>query len=286
MKIRSNRNITASKLDDLRKQRDEYDAETKRLGDIREEKSKQYRKAIFDAAARLEREISTKIGTTPLQLSIRVSDEWDEGWSVSVEANQANKFSDKVALAWNWSVKFNRNGEIVKDSSSWSGLQAVTADQLADLEESVRVLKILNSIDWYMFLREAKQSKPKYSDFNDEAGAKEYFDRSKNRPNFDEQIQSEQIEALIGSNSALKLKNDQYYKGDCYIIPTNVSDKFVTGHIVPAYVVDGSYNYDGSYHYAPKTKVEIESQYPVRRTSKGNLIVNGDGEYVTVELTE
>lgn len=57
------------------------------------------------------------------------------------------------SLAWDYSVGLDRNGNIKKESGSWSGLNAVTKEQLDDLEKSIEILKKLNDIDWEPILK-------------------------------------------------------------------------------------------------------------------------------------
>ena len=66
------------------------------------------------------------------------------------------------SLAWNYSVGLDRDGNIKKESGSWSGLNAVTQEQLDDLEKSIEILKKLNIIDWESIL---KTDVPSVSDY-------------------------------------------------------------------------------------------------------------------------
>ena len=147
--------ITATRYDDIIRQRDEYDARIKEIDDRRESRFEQRSQDVHAAKKELEQKLSEKIGPTSLNLVIRVNEDytWGRGserrfWEVRITANDSNKFDENVALAWNMDIKLNQNGDIVKDSSSWSGLKAVTPAQIADLEESVRIIKLLNSLDW------------------------------------------------------------------------------------------------------------------------------------------
>lgn len=281
MKITANRTVTAATLDDIRKQRDEYDAETSRLENANEEQHEKYRLAIRDKSKEIEKAISEKIGPTSLELHIRVEDDWQDAWEVRIQANENSKFEEGRALAWHWDVKFDKDGTVVKDSGSWSGLRAITSDQLADLEESIRVLKVLNNIDWYMFLKERFGAKPKYDEFIDKANQTALFDRRKNRPQFNEQLQSAQIQQLIGTDTAFRLKGDSVWKGICWIIPTAESDKFITGYIFPDY-------YMGRYFKGTWSLDDVKNNADMRRTSKNNLVKDStkDGEYITVDLTK
>ena len=52
------------------------------------------------------------------------------------------------SLAWSYSVGLDKDDNVKKESGSWSGLNAVTQEQLDDLEKSIEILKKLNIIDW------------------------------------------------------------------------------------------------------------------------------------------
>lgn len=90
-------------------------------------------------------------------LDINISQEYDYnndfksylGIKISYELH---KTADQ-SLAWDYYVSLDRNGNIKKESGSWSGLNAVTKEQLDDLEKSIEILKKLNDIDWEPILK-------------------------------------------------------------------------------------------------------------------------------------
>ena len=90
-------------------------------------------------------------------LDINISQEYDYnndfksylGIKISYELH---KTADQ-SLAWNYYVSLDRNGNVKKESGSWSGLNAVTKEQLDDLEKSIEILKKLNDIDWEPILK-------------------------------------------------------------------------------------------------------------------------------------
>lgn len=266
--------ITASRKDDLLRQRDEYDATTNEMRDRAKKQEEDWREVIYDQQGELEKRISEMIGSTPLNLEIRV-DPWGyhgaKYWGVDVKAHESDKFDDRTALSWNWEVKMDNNGNIVKDSGSWSGLKAITADQIADLEESVRILKTLNNMDWNTILTSPKAE---WEDYIDHNLGLEIRDRKTNRPDFESQIQAEELQELIGGNVALQLKQDSYWRGEVWILPTGLTDKFIKGYIFPMYTaVHNNMNAD-------EVRVSIGEQ---RRSSRSNLVVK-NGEYVTLDL--
>lgn len=90
-------------------------------------------------------------------LNINISQEYDYnndlksylGVKISYDLH---KTADQ-SLAWNYYVSLDRNGNIKKESGSWSGLNAVTKEQLDDLEKSIEILKKLNDINWEPILK-------------------------------------------------------------------------------------------------------------------------------------
>lgn len=267
--------ITANRRDDIIRQRDEYDAETNRLNDKSEAASKEYRRVQYELKSALERKVSDMIGPTSISLRIN-ADPWGHfganSWSVEVKANEGSNFNDKVALVWNWEVKLDKDGNIVKDSGSWSGLKVVTPEQIADLEESVRVMKILNGIDWKEILNSPMA---KWEDYVDEEVENNLRDRKKNRPDFESDLQAAELENLIGGNTAINLKQDQYWRGDVWILPTGLTDKFVKGYIFPMYTAQ-NHNMN-----ADEIRNAIGEE---RRSSRSNIVVR-DGNIVTMELS-
>lgn len=84
-------------------------------------------------------------------IDINVSSDynWSSGMPyLSVKISYDLNKTKNQSLAWNYSVRLYRDGNIKKESGSWSGLNAVTQEQLDDLEKSVEILKKLNIIDW------------------------------------------------------------------------------------------------------------------------------------------
>lgn len=266
--------ITANRLDDLRKAREEYDAETKRLKDQSEANTERWHSDTYDKQEELEKTISDMIGSTTLNLEIRV-DPWgrsfsdnDNTWGINVRANENNKFSDNVALSWSWDAYLDKDGNIKKDSGSWSGLKAITPEQIADLEESVRIIKLLNNMDWQTILRSPK---PRYEDYVDKDLNQKLRDRRNNRPDFDKDIQAEELASYVGTNTAVQLSSDEYYNGKVGILITGMTDKFLKGYIFPWRLTEDDKSAEDVKSYVYNDE---------RRTSK-NKIVYSNGELVT-----
>lgn len=263
--------ITAASREEILRRREEYDAETQKYEDQYNSEHQKYKDTIYAQQKAIESRVSEAIGSTFLDLTIQ-ADPWssigEKGWAIRVEAWRNSHFDDKVALSWNWEVKLNKEGEIVKDSGSWSGLKAITPEQIADLEESVRVLKILNGMDWEGILHSPMA---KWDDFISEDNLKARRERSKNRPDFEGELRAASLEEYIGKDTALELTGDEYYRGNVYILPTGMTDKFIKGYIFPQYYL-GKYTAD-----------EIRDAVSERRASKSKIRFNDDGP-VAVEV--
>ena len=259
--------IIASKRDDLLKQREEYDAKRAAIAQREDEADKAFRQADYAAAKAVEKAVSDMIGNTTLQLDVRADTSWrsfatDEpsSWRITVSANDRDHFDKARALSWHWEVDVDKQGNLVKDSGSWSGLRAVTEEQLADLEESVRILKLLNNADWSGILH---MPMVKWSDYFDKGMLDEKHKLDRERPDFESELIAAQLEDILNGNTAVGLKQDSYFRGsDIWILPTKISDKFITGYIFPGFYFDR----DGG-----ATVDKIKQWSDERRTSKSNI---------------
>lgn len=265
--------ITANKLDDLRKAREEYDADLKKMKDEADANVSRWRQADYKTAKELEAKISSMIGSTSLDLQIYVrtalSFRNHDGWEISIKANDNKKFSEDIALAWNWEVTITDDGEVKKDSGSWSGLKATTPAQIADLEESVRILKLLNNMDWKFVL---DTPPAKFEDYTDAELDANFREKRNNRPKFEDDILNAFLEDAIDKDIVIQLRQDSYYNGKCGILVTGLTDKFIKGYIFPWSLV-GTRSAEDLRKYA----------YEPRRTSKDNVI-SQNGEPISQEV--
>ena len=234
--------ITCSRRDDLMRARYDYDTLTEQYQKKVDEGEKQTRRARDEVAAYIEDEVRSQIGSTLLNLVIDVRADWDYAmghefttWRVNIEVPHGNN----AALGWNWAAKLDGEGNVIKESGSWSGLQAVTPEQIDELEESVRVLKFLNNMDWRSILDKAI---PSYDDYLDKEAQAQLYDRKKNRPDFDKQILEADIEDAIAAGEWIKMNGrpeTDYYRGqsrgDFWCKIDSMTDKFAKCHIAREY---------------------------------------------------
>ena len=100
---------------------------------------------------------------TNLNLEVNVDSGWDSSLKVSIGSNQHNVHNEHKALSWDWTAYVDRKtGELKKESGSWSGLNAVTTEQIESLKQSAACLEVINSLDWESMLN---VDLPKYEDY-------------------------------------------------------------------------------------------------------------------------
>lgn len=97
-----------------------------------------------------------------LVFNVRVQRGYLGSVEVRVECNEREKFNDDVALAWSYTATLDREGNVQLESSSWSGLKATTPAQLRSLQQTVKAIEYLQSLDWERLLN---VTLPSYSDY-------------------------------------------------------------------------------------------------------------------------
>lgn len=233
--------ITAGRRDDIIRQRDEYDARLSELENQYNEDTEAWRNASRMQEDALEAQVLNSIGRTNLDLSVRVSTDYTKvdgeyGYVYRFEVANGERNYDRP-FRWSWSIRLDDNGEVLKESSSWSGLKATTTEDLDEIEESVRVLRILNTMDWDELLH---TSMPNVEDYESRPGLySEYNDMRRNRPNFDRDIKDAEIEDSIGKDVWLKMsgrpETDYFYgnkRSTFWVKLLSASPKFVNAVIV------------------------------------------------------
>ena len=140
--------ITCNRRDDILKRKQEYESDRAKRQAKYDEEYRAYKEEEYDRRRSLQEAVIRAIGSTTLNLEIAVGPRLDGGYGVHV-SDEDDKFNDDKALSWDWRVSLDTNGYVKKESSSWSGLNAVSAANLRNLKEIVRVLEILNNIGSY-----------------------------------------------------------------------------------------------------------------------------------------
>lgn len=119
---------------------------------------------------------------------------------VSVMYGENRVTDDALPLKWTWRFEFNRfggsrrgeNNSAERETSSWSGLNATTANQLSLLRQSVDALEALQKITDDDIISIVNKSMPSYSDY-----VTQEVDPQPNNEGLDVM----RIEALVGEDA-------------------------------------------------------------------------------------
>lgn len=204
--------ITSAKRsrEEIIRDRDEYDANKKALHDQHDEQMKSYRKALYAVYENVKTQVEDKLANfmDSLNLDVNVTSGWRDNLEVRVGSNQNNVHGKDKALSWDWRASLTKEGEIKKETGSWSGLQAVTEAQLESLRQSVTCLEILNSIDWAAILSTPTPDADEYVTVNT-------YEVDRNRPNYEAELLEAELDEIIGQNKLVEGERNQgkYYRG-------------------------------------------------------------------------
>lgn len=222
--------ITSAKRDDILKRKSEYEADKAERQAKYDKQYNAFRNEDRSRQYKIIEDIRGAIGDTSLNLDIDVRNTFSDNYEVVV-SDEDEKFNPDKALSWNWRVTLDKNGEVKKESSSWSGLKAVTAKNLDNLKEIVRILDILNKIDFKMLLEEV--TPPNYSDYITEHNPK-YEDHD----NFDRELMEADIEDTIGNRQGILGTGSKFYRGKVYHFIQKETPSSYTMWDIPQYYVE------------------------------------------------
>lgn len=194
--------ITANRKEDILRRKAEYEEDVARRIAQVEKEEQEFREAEYAVTDPVKHEIEKLFEKYPtLHAEVRVESApfRQAGLRVQVSVNEREKFSDSTAISWSYDVYLNDNGEVKRETNSWSGMQAVTADQLRQLEETVAVLKELLEVDWASLLN---KEMPRYRDYLKTDDPR--YERD--RPNFNRELAEAEMEDIIGQRKMIEVK--------------------------------------------------------------------------------
>ena len=231
--------IYASRKDDLIRERDEWDQRRRDAEEQWQQSHQKYLYANKTALKPIEDFLDDKLSQYPhLEFDYDVEESsWGGKYPiirVYIKCNQGRFNDDSCPLVWSFEVKLHQNnGEVLKESSSWSGLKATTAEHIETLEETVSCLKMLNDVDWAQLLN---VKMPDWDEYHEDERMTEQ------RPDFENQIIEAEIEEALGKNIAIHgdLKNESArgWKSGWYIFLRETPKKYMA-----KFIADGSVKY-------------------------------------------
>lgn len=255
--------ITANRRDEILKRKSEYEADkAQRQSKYDEQYSKwdNARHDLFDSIkSKIDAEL-TKFDKLEFETVVRDSRYGGEGLEFRLTCNENIKFSETSALSWSYNAYVTRSGEVAKETSSWSGLQATTSEQIDSLRQTLAALEYLNSIDWATMLN---VKTPDYDEYIE--GLDPTYETAPE--DFDKLLQEADVEDIIGTTSGVLCNGgSKYYRGDVYRFIKSQTDKSYVVFDIPEsaierYVNSGEmtseelyHKYEDDYYRVSKTK--------------------------------
>ena len=258
--------ITCTKRDDILKRKSEYEADR---ASRQSKYDSQYKALLAEEGKRedkLRNDVIGAIGDTSLNLEIDVRGRFEDTYEIRV-SDENDKFNEDKALSWDWKVYLDKNGDVKKESSSWSGMNAVTSKNISNLKEIVRVLEILNNIDFKMLLEEI--TPPNYQDYITDRNPK-----YETAPDFDRELMEADVEDCIGTRKGILGTGSKFYRGKVYHFIQRETPSSYNMWDIPAYYVEKNdislsdlfekYNDKGSNYNMRKDKFFETIETPIK----------------------
>ena len=213
--------ITANRKEDILRRKAEYEADVEKRKseyDAQEQKYYEAEEAVFAPVRSELEDMLKKYPRLESEVRVETAPFRRNGLRVCIRVNDRDVHDKKKALSWNYDAYLGDEGEVVRETGSWSGLQAVTDEQLEQLEQSLQALKELKDLDWNGLLN---RSLPNFRDYITVDDPR--YDR--NKPDFDKELREAEIEDIIGQRKMILVKQfpGSWYWKDHYVAITRDS---------------------------------------------------------------
>lgn len=275
--------ITSDRKSDLLRRKAEYDARVDAYNADKKAREIAYRNAEADVLEPIQDAILQKLSKYNF-LNFNVEASHQTAYSDDYRGHRGyvgirircNEYAKDTALSWNINIKLDFDGNILKESSSWSGMNATTSENIAELRQTVDALEEINNMDWAPILNAAL---PDWSDYN-EGGLE--------RPepqNFDQEILEAELEDLIGTNKAILINGwGENYRGSYFAKMIGQTPRQWKLIPIPAYYV--RYAMDKDDEDSERYKEAIQNYKYDTRANKSSIhpITDENGEYTIIDL--
>lgn len=187
--------IYAGRFDDIKNRRAKYEEDKADWQARRDIKYKEYRtkwRELFEPIKDTVLSIFNELPT--LDADVNVGKVYGDAIEVRISVNESQVHDENSALSWNFKVVFDeKTGELVKESGSWSGLNATTDANIASLEETLTAVKRLNQMNWAEILNIAGPDRDDYKVDKDYEELPEDFGEQELAAYIDEAIETGNI---------------------------------------------------------------------------------------------
>lgn len=240
--------IYSDRRSDLVKERDEYLADKSKRQSRYDSQDKAYREARFNIEENIKSNLMEQLSKFRA-LDFRVLVMTYDNIEVMITCNENSKFDNDVALAWSMKFELNQDGDVVKNSNSWSGLKATTPEQIESLSQTLDAIKYLNSVDWDVILH---TETPKYEDYFD----MENPTYEKPPKDFDRELLEIDVEDSTGKDVLIPIDRGagKYYRGEVYLSVISMTPSRIKVFEVPKANLDTWERHRGDEYQISKDK--------------------------------
>ena len=243
----------ASRREEVLQRKTQYDEEYDRMNAEYNSDVNRYREAVESIIENIKQVVITMIGNTTLKLNVDAQLAGDYGFDIYID--NGDRPFDGQALSWRYRCYLAKDGSIRKETGSWSGLEVTTSKQIENLKESVRVLEILNNIDWKSIL---STKQPNFKDY-----IKHPYPGQ--RQSFNKELLEATIQDAIEDGFAIKGYGYKYYRAGVPVIYRilNESDKQYTVQEIHESEIGNESRYYDPYRISKKKFINDVIKQPI-----------------------
>lgn len=213
MKIREDRRS------DIIAARDTWDSEYERSKAEQDRQVQEFEDAQDEVRLFIEDKVRSILGRKHKDLSVDIT---FGSWSTIRVGNSSGMHTD-MPLTWSFEVSLDKDGNVRKETGSWSGLRATSLEDIQQLRDTLDALEILNNIDWRDILTDMQEQLPHWKDYV----SVKVPDR-RGRPDFEAELKSLDIENAVGKEVLIKgrpIKYEKRFTKDSYYIIHKITPK-------------------------------------------------------------
>jgi len=194
--------IKETRADDIRAAKQKWDSDFDKAVDDYNRMEYEYDVALEDVMEKVEAQIKSELGISEdslLEVDVDAyGSRWGSKYRTGIKYKYGTPYDNKSALKWNIDIYLNNDGEVQKETGSWSGLEAHTPELLEDLKYSVNLIEKIMNLDYQKIIMDAESRRPNRDDYvvNKRPNYKE-------RPNFEAQIKEVTIEDIMGTDTII-----------------------------------------------------------------------------------
>jgi len=195
--------IRETKADELKAARDAWEAEYDKAEAEYDAQEQKYEDALYTIMHNIEDEIKNQLSDLDIEHLEITADPFGGSFGTQfktgVKFEYGETYDHKTSLKWSAKIYIDNSGNVIKETSSWSGLEATTDELISDLKNSVQIIERIMNLDWETIILNAEASRPKRKDFITGFGPSR-----RDRPDFESQIAQAEVDDIIGTDKLIK----------------------------------------------------------------------------------